>query len=149
MSEPTINEPKPCKKLLGWSVQRIRHRRKVVAELRSRKGMRLKVLVLKRRTDQEWRSCDSWAIEVGVMALAKCNGCTHVQLVVEDGRRYLIQADLVGPRGKEQGVQLHIRASSIPSIPAERFWLVPQRLFAVHHPPTDERDDALIERMKV
>lgn len=148
---PTISEARPGPEK-GSTVRDIRKRRRKVGQLlcyRDAAGQRRHIATFKVATWAYHKASQAWYIEADLIDLVRNFACTHVHLQVEDGSRLLIPFRLVGRAGAELGVSLYSEPPTNPKAPATRKWLIPEALFAATRPPTDERDDALVERMRI
>lgn len=143
-----VSDPKPC----GLYTSRVVKRdRKFYGEIRSYRGGRLNIYWAHRRTDEYFRVDESWAIDVDTVTTVKAYGVTHIGVLVEDGTRLLAPIAIFGPAGKAQGVTCrnyskHVGAKG--KLGALQ-WYVPERLFVVHRPPEDRREETLLERMAI
>jgi hypothetical protein len=138
-----VGEPAPD--ITGqWNVRVVKRDRKRAGEIYAHKKQRLSIYWAKRRTDEYLRADESWAIEAEVLNAVRAYAITHVGIQVEDGTRLLVPVSLFSAAGKERGVTLQNPTRTSP-----QRWRVPERLWAIHRPHDDLRDEALIERMHI
>lgn len=136
-----------------WATRAVKRQRKFYGEIRSYKRVKMSVYFAHRRTDEEFRELEAWAFDVETISAIKCYGVTHVGVLVEDGRRYLLPIELVGPAGKDMGVVVLDYSKTVGTAPrakgklGARQYYVPMRLFVSVIPPIEEREESLIERM--
>lgn len=143
----TVSDPKPSADG-KCSVRVVKRNRRRYGEIRCyRNGAtRLNVYWLPRRTDDYQRTTEAWAVDVESVEAVRPYGVTHVGLEVEDGTRLLTAIGVFGFAGKEQGV---IVKKHRVGNRGEHRWHVPERLWSVRRPPEDQREEALLERMRI
>jgi hypothetical protein len=154
MADTKIGEAKPDPSGL-WTSRVVRRDRKFYGEIRSYKRVKLAVYWAHRRTDEEFRELEAWAVDVDTIAALKSYAVTHVGILVEDGRRYLAPISLFGPAGKDVGVQVLDYSKAKGRAPGAKGkfgalqYYVPIALFKAHIPPIETREETLLERMRI
>lgn len=150
MAETKVGEPKPDPSGL-WTSRTVKRNRCFYGEIRSYKRRRINVYWAHRRTDEFFFADQSWAVDVDTINAIKAFGVSHVGILVEDGTKLLARIELFGPLGKEKGVQVRNYSNhkgAKGKLGALQYY-VPEALFAIKRPPLDERELALIERMRL
>lgn len=140
-SRVTVGELKPVEGK-PYDMRKVRRYRKRVAEIHSYKGVRRSILWVYATTADYKRATERWRVPNDIVSVARNFGLTHVGLSVEDGTLMLTSIATCSWNHPPEVIKEMSNGGCCA-------YLVPEQLFAIRKPPEDNREEALIKRMKI